>query len=234
MRPFFSLALASVATAHFTLDWPVSRGFNEDTMPTFPCGGFNTPVSNRTVIALDAHSIPVDITFHHTQTAVSYLLALGNDPGSSFNITLGPTLAATGLGEFCLPDISLSSLNLTDGQNATLQVITDGDSGGGLFACADITFSSSVAKNSPSKCANNTGVTATALSGADGARTANFSNPDGSPRSASPSSSTSSGSSSTSATASAASSTHTGAAVTLETAGWGVLGSAFVACLALL
>lgn len=134
MRTFLSLAMASVASAHFTLNWPVNRGFDEDTMPTFPCGGFNTPSSNRTVISLDADTLPVDITFHHSQTAVSYLLALGTDPGSNFNITLGPTLAAQGLGEFCLPNISLSSLNLTNGQNATLQVVTDGDTGGGLFA----------------------------------------------------------------------------------------------------
>ena len=137
MHTFLTLAMASmasVATAHFTLDWPVNRGFNEDTMPNFPCGGYNTPSSNRTAISLDAKTLPVDITFHHTQTVVSYLLALGNDPGSSFNITLSPTIAAQGLGEFCLPDLSLSSLNLTDGQNATLQVVTDGESGGGLFA----------------------------------------------------------------------------------------------------
>lgn len=135
MRTISSIAvLASVASAHFTLDWPVARGFLEDKMSSFPCGGFDTPASNRTVISLTDDSLPVDITFHHTQTAISYLLALGNDPGSSFNITLGPTLAATGLGEFCLPGIPLSSLNLTNGQNATLQVVTDGEQGGGLFA----------------------------------------------------------------------------------------------------
>ncbi|EEA22713.1 hypothetical protein TMatcc_001554 [Talaromyces marneffei ATCC 18224] len=233
MHTFLSLALASVATAHFTLDWPENRGFNEDTMSNFPCGGFNTPSSNRTVISLEAGTLPVDISFHHSQTAVSYLLALGTDPGSSFNITLSPTIAAVGLGEFCLPNLSLSSLNLTDGQNATLQVITDGEAGGGLYACADIIFSSSLTKNSPTSCANASSISASALSGADGARTANLSNADGSARSGS-SASPSSSSGSSSATTSASPSTHTGAAMTLQTAGWGVLGSAFVACLALL
>jgi hypothetical protein len=138
MRPFHLLSLASIASAHFTLNWPVARGFDEDNMPNFPCGSFDTPSSNRTVIALTADSLPVDITFHHTQTAVSYLLALGSDPSTNYNITLGPTLGATGLGEFCLPNITLNSavlgVNLTDGLNATLQVVTDGDTGGGLFA----------------------------------------------------------------------------------------------------
>jgi hypothetical protein len=139
MRAFLSLAsLATIVSAHFTLDWPVSRGFDEDDMPNFPCGGFDTPSSNRTVIALDADSLPVDITFHHSQTSVSYLLALGSDPSTNYNITLGPTLGATGLGEFCLPNITITSailgVNLTDGLNATLQVVTNGDTGGGLFA----------------------------------------------------------------------------------------------------
>lgn len=130
--------LLPFAAAHFTLDWPVARGFDEDTMPTLPCGGFDTPSSNRTSIALDANVLPVDITFHHSQTAVSYLLALGSNPGDSFNITLEPTLGAHGLGEFCLPSIPLDSktlgVSLHDGQNATLQVVTNGDNGGGLFA----------------------------------------------------------------------------------------------------
>lgn len=134
MHTFLSLAMASVATAHFTLNWPVNRGFDEDTMPNFPCGGFDKPSPNRTVISLDADTLPVDVTFHHSQTVISYLLALGTDPGSNFNITLGPTIATQGLGEYCLPNIALSSLNLTDGQNATLQVMTNGDTGGGLFA----------------------------------------------------------------------------------------------------
>lgn len=139
MHTFLGLAsLASVATAHFTLNWPVARGSNEDNMPNFPCGDFNTPSSNRTIVALDADTLPVDITFHHTQTAVSYLLALGSDPSTNYNITLGSTLSATGLGEFCLPDIALSSailgVNLTDGLNATLQVVTNGDPSGGLYS----------------------------------------------------------------------------------------------------
>jgi hypothetical protein len=130
--------LLPIAAAHFTLDWPPSRGFDEDKMPTFPCGGYDTPSSNRTSIALKAGVLPVDITFHHSETAVSYLLALGSSPGDNFNITLEPTLGAHGLGEFCLPNIPLDSkslgVSLHDGLNATLQVVTDGDNGGGLYA----------------------------------------------------------------------------------------------------
>lgn len=48
MRSALSLSalvlLASTATAHFTLDYPRSRGFDEDIEPQF-CGGFPNAVS---------------------------------------------------------------------------------------------------------------------------------------------------------------------------------------------
>ncbi|KAH8688814.1 hypothetical protein BGW36DRAFT_309413 [Talaromyces proteolyticus] len=242
MHPFLSfLPLLPIAAAHFTLDWPASRGFDEDKMPTFPCGGFDTPSSNRTTIALNANAIPVDITFHHSQTAVSYLLALGSDPGSSFNITLEPTLGAHGLGEFCLPSIPLDSktlgTSLHDGQNATLQVVTDGDSGGGLYACADIIFSSKITSNTPSSCKNNTGVGATPFSGSAATRIANESNANGDAQSGASTSgaaSVTNTASTATASSSSSSSTSSGIAAPLQTAGWGVLGAAVIGGLAIL
>ncbi|CRG88864.1 putative protein AFUA_6G02800 [Talaromyces islandicus] len=221
--------LLPIAAAHFTLDWPPARGFDEDKMPTFPCGGFGTPSSNRTSIALAASVLPVDITFHHSETSVSYLLALGSSPGENFNITLEPTLGAHGLGEFCLPNIPLDSkslgLSLRDGQNATLQVVTDGDNGGGLYACADIVFSSSITTNTPSSCKNNTGVEATPLSGSAATRIANESDASGAAQT---------GSATTSSSGSFATSTSQGAAVPLQTANWGILGAAVMGSLAVL
>lgn len=35
----FLATLLSTTTAHFLLDYPVSRPFDEDTLGTFPCGG---------------------------------------------------------------------------------------------------------------------------------------------------------------------------------------------------
>jgi hypothetical protein len=142
MHSWLSLApFLSLATAHFTLNYPTSRPFDEDTMPTFPCGG-QSQSSNRTVLSLSQGSIPVDITLHHSQTAVTIFLGLGNDVGSDFNITLMPTFGIQGLGEFCLPSVPLDTKALgtvlTDGTNATLQVQTDGDSGGGLYAVSSL------------------------------------------------------------------------------------------------
>lgn len=130
-------SLVPLAAAHFKLDYPPSRGFVEDTMPQFPCGG-RAQSSNRTVLSLSEGSLPVALTMGHSQTAVEILLGLGNDPGSNFNITLVPTFRLTGLGSFCLPHVPLDpkvlGTNLTDGANATLQVVTNGDPTGGLYA----------------------------------------------------------------------------------------------------
>jgi hypothetical protein len=137
---FSILALAAIvpyAAAHFKLNWPTSRGFDEDTMPNFPCGGMSQS-SNRTKLPLSGGSFPVAIEMHHAQTAVEVLLSLGSDPGDNYNIVLEPTFGVTGLGAFCLPHVAINEKligrNLTDGLNATLQVQTNGDPSGGLYA----------------------------------------------------------------------------------------------------
>jgi hypothetical protein len=55
------------------------------------------------------------------------------------------TFSETGLGTFCITDVNLTALigtaaEVKEGTNATLQVITNGDPDGGLYNCADITF----------------------------------------------------------------------------------------------
>lgn len=131
-----TLALAPLATAHFLLQYPTSRGFDEDKMPEFPCGGMSQS-SNRTQLPISG-SFPVALKMGHSQTAVEFLLALGNNPGDNFNITLVKTFQVTGLGAFCLPHVEFNAdllgVNITDGMNATLQVQSDGDPTGGLYA----------------------------------------------------------------------------------------------------
>lgn len=134
---FAVVASLPLATAHFKLMYPSSRGFDEDTMNKFPCGGIGQ-ASNRTKLPLSGGSFPVALEMHHAQTAVEVLLALGNDPGDHFNIILAPTFQVNGLGEFCLPHVEINEQligrNLTNGMNATLQVQTNGDPTGGLYA----------------------------------------------------------------------------------------------------
>lgn len=127
-------ALLPLVSAHFELVYPSPRGFDEDTLTTFPCGGQDTVSSNRTSFPLSG--APIQLNMGHTDAYVQVLLALGNDPGSNFNITLVPTFSEMGPQDFCIGAGAFSlpaDLNITDGTNATIQVVTNGDPSGGLY-----------------------------------------------------------------------------------------------------
>ncbi|KAF7114809.1 hypothetical protein CNMCM5793_000348 [Aspergillus hiratsukae] len=235
--PAYLLSLAPIVAAHFHLEYPISRGFDEDTMPDFPCGGM-AQSSNRTQVSISAGSFPVALRMGHAETAVEFLLALGSDPGTNYNITLHPTFRVQGLGEFCVPhvvfDESVLGTNITDGMNATLQVQSNGDPTGGLYACADIQFSSSVQYEEPSSCSNNTGISAVAFTGAAAERNANESTAEGQAQSGSSGSTSSTGTGTSATQTSSTTASSTAGAVALETAAWGILGAAVVGGLAVL
>lgn len=219
-------ALTPLVAAHFKLDYPTPRGENEDIMTTFPCGGL-AQSSERTKVSISDGSFPVVVTMGHMQTAFEVLLSLGNDPGTNFNVTLVPAFGARGLGSLCIPHVAFDEdtlgINITDGMNATVQVQSNGDPTGGLYACADIEFSSSTEYSKPSSCKNNTNVAAAPFTGEAAQRNANESTANGGVQS---------GGSSTSDSDSA--STSTGGAVALQTAAWGMLGAAVVGGMAVL
>lgn len=125
-------AFSALATAHFTLEWPAARGFDDDKEPNFPCGGFDSVSSNRTSFPLSG--APIQLKMGHTEANVQVLLAVGNDPGSAFNIELRPTFRERGPDSFCIGALDIpASANLTAGMNATIQVVTNGDPDGGLY-----------------------------------------------------------------------------------------------------
>jgi hypothetical protein len=102
----------------------------------------------------------------HITANVEVLIGFGDNPGTAFNTVLRQTFTETGLGDFCMTGFSLpEGLNVTEGTNATIQVVTNGDPDGGLYNCADITFTSQAV--TAGTCKNGTGVTAssTSLSG---------------------------------------------------------------------
>ena len=124
-------ALASVVSAHFHLVYPVSRIGDDDSEPEFPCGGLPQS-SNRTVVS--PAGFPLALQMGHDRVAFQVLLAVGSDPGSNFNITLEQTFQQIGEGDFCLPSVKVpSGVNIPSGSNGTIQVITSGEGGGGLF-----------------------------------------------------------------------------------------------------
>ena len=54
-------AFATYAAAHFQLNWPPARGFDEDTLPQYPCGGQNVVTTNRTEVPLDS-AFPIQVS----------------------------------------------------------------------------------------------------------------------------------------------------------------------------
>lgn len=97
--------LTSFASAHFTLDYPPARGFDEDQLVNFPCGGQNSVSSNRTSWPLAGG--PIQLSMEHDHAAVQVLIALGNDATDAFNTVLVPTTQEEGIGKFCLSDVKI-------------------------------------------------------------------------------------------------------------------------------
>lgn len=128
---FLFTLLPLLTSAHFELHFPQSRGDNDDTQSNFPCGGLGTS-NERTLVGLDG--FPVSMELGHTENLLQILLGIGNDVGDAFNYELLPTIQEIGPGDFCLQRVVIpEGLNITDGTNATIQVITNAHSGGGLY-----------------------------------------------------------------------------------------------------
>jgi len=126
-----ALSLLPVSLAHFTLNWPKARGASETTAENFPCGGFSD-VGQRTDFPISGG--PLQLTMGHDLTNVAVYMAVGSNPGSSFNTVLRPQFVVTGLGDFCVGQISVpSNLNVSDGTQATIQVVSNAHGGGGLY-----------------------------------------------------------------------------------------------------
>lgn len=240
-------ALLPLVAAHFNVEAPPTRGGTEDTQPSFPCGGPTQPSNTRTKIPLDDPKVAIAMEMGHDQAAVQVLLGLGSNPGSNFNITVIPTFRQVGLGSFCLPDVMLSEdvvgFKPTEGMDATIQVLSNGDPNGGLFhvrvfplyiwllrhanmitaQCIDITFTGSAHYSKPDSCKNGTGIEAMPFSGEAARRNANESTPNGQPQGGSGGGS-----------GGGESPKPTGNSAPIQTAAWGVLGAAIAGGVALL
>jgi hypothetical protein len=154
-----ALVLVSLATSHFTMEYPEMRGDSFATGASqwiYPCKshanlfhnfinmiltflGANvdqTSATNRTLWPLTGGSLLLDL--HHPWTYFFVNLGLGTDY-PTFNITLTQQLLnETGNGTLCMPQVLLpSSYTPSDGQNASIQVVTVGDSGSALYNVSD-------------------------------------------------------------------------------------------------
>jgi hypothetical protein len=139
------VAFVHITSAHFTLDYPAARGFNEVLLTQFPCGGQNR-VTNRTLWPLAAGQIVLNL--RDASANVEVLIEFGNDVGSSFETVLRQTFAETGTGKLYMTESMLpAGVKLTDRTNATIQFITGGsgmsrrgDASGGLYNVGSIPY----------------------------------------------------------------------------------------------
>ncbi|KAI1361204.1 hypothetical protein F5Y08DRAFT_342941 [Xylaria arbuscula] len=156
-------AAAWLVSAHFQLTYPAWRADTLADNTTFdqwsyPCAGVPYGTENKTEWPLEGASVALDL--HHPWVYLYINLGIGEN-ATNFNISLTPDLLnVTGKGDFCITDLPIPK-DVVDGQNATIQVVTNGQSGSALYNCADIVFRSTA--QTPSVCTNSTGVTATVV-----------------------------------------------------------------------
>ncbi|WVF70824.1 hypothetical protein IAT40_005618 [Kwoniella sp. CBS 6097] len=217
---FAASVLASTALAHFTLDYPTSRGFDDDNEPQF-CGGFNS-VETRQSFPLGQG--PVHIDSHHNLATVVAFISTSPNPTSfdDFNTTSNGTSIplATDFfqvtsGEKCF-NVNLGALEglgLTNGSEVTLQIQYDGGDGN-LYQCADLILIDGYTVPSNETCTSDaaTGGNATSSATTGGSSTV------ASSAATSPAATTGSGTASGSGGSS-------GALAQREIIGWGVLGA---------
>ncbi|KAK5046591.1 hypothetical protein LTR84_007352 [Exophiala bonariae] len=223
------VALPILVSAHFELSFPAPRGDDDENQATFPCGGY-AQTQNRTAVSLTSLAVAVELG--HTENLFQIALAIGNDVGDSFNTILLPTIQEFGPGDFCLAAIPIpADLNITDGTNGTIQVITNSHDGSGLYNCADVTFTSTTPEQ-PSSCTNGTGISATALVGSAAINANESSSHEGHGDNATAATSSASG---TAASATASSSpSPSGNYANMLSVGWGLLGAAVLGGVAML
>ncbi|KAI2641001.1 hypothetical protein GGS21DRAFT_547343 [Xylaria nigripes] len=158
------LAVVGLARAHFHVKYPEWRDDSLDNKTysqyQYPCAGVPYGIGHETEWPLTGGSVAFNLG--HPWSYLFINLGLGDDT-SSFNISLTPQLLnVTGKGNFCIPAVPVP-VKVMDGQKATLQFVTNGDSGNSLYNCADIIFKSNAGPPPEGICKNDTGVTATIL-----------------------------------------------------------------------
>ncbi|KAK4151619.1 hypothetical protein C8A00DRAFT_35712 [Chaetomidium leptoderma] len=165
--PILLLAAASLADAHFGIEYPPMRantlGSSKNTTYsqwTNPCAGVpgNLTTRPQTPWPLTGGSIKLDM--HHPWSYVFINLGLGPDV-SNFNYTLtNPFWNETGNGTLCVPQLALPAdlPGAVDGAEASLQVVTVGEDGNALYNCADIVFKADAKALGGSDCVSSEGV----------------------------------------------------------------------------
>ncbi|CDS12300.1 hypothetical protein LRAMOSA04495 [Lichtheimia ramosa] len=149
-----SAATISAVSAHFQLNYPQTRGFNEDNEPQAPCGGFNN-VGSRTEFPLENGF--VQINSGHTTYKYTVKVITSNNPSTSDFTGNNATVIGSGSrnypGDACLTVSTNNGTDIKAGTNATIQITYDGGDGS-LYQCTDVTFVENPSNFNSSACVN--------------------------------------------------------------------------------
>ncbi|KAF9545117.1 hypothetical protein EC957_011272 [Mortierella hygrophila] len=160
------LLCSSAAMAHYTLDYPPSRGFSDDDEPIAPCGGtaYNA-AGNRTQFPLTNGF--VQISSFHPSASVQVNIAYGNNPTAADFTTASSTpvdsVQVTHPFQSCLPLNLTSVAGAANNVNATIQLIYNGGDSP-LYQCADVVLVTAAPSFNQSMCIDNSGSTPSATS----------------------------------------------------------------------
>ncbi|EMF15158.1 uncharacterized protein SEPMUDRAFT_147117 [Sphaerulina musiva SO2202] len=131
----FGLVAATLTSAHFTLNWPATAGFDDDNQPMAPCGGVGVTVTD------DSQEITVDrfpVAIFSSHPAASWAFFATTNTQEPYNWTeIVPVINSTGIGSFCLTYLRAPAEFA--GQNGIIQVI-DYSADGTLYQCAPVNF----------------------------------------------------------------------------------------------
>ena len=122
----FSLALASLASAHFTVNSPPPLGNNINNENIAPCGGF-TPSSSDNITDFHVGGDAISLVTLHAQSYFAFLGTLGASLTSPNWTFLIPTVEEYGLNQFCEPIVPVPAS--WSGQAGLLQIIQDSEDG---------------------------------------------------------------------------------------------------------
>ncbi|KAJ3026871.1 UNVERIFIED_CONTAM: hypothetical protein HDU68_004928 [Siphonaria sp. JEL0065] len=138
MRTIVALLFAANAFAHFLIDVPVSRFFDEEKQPQAPCGGQS--LGARTNFPISGGSIK-GLLLHPTGTAQFSIVITNSDPLTSQfgKILIGPgPNVKVSEGAFSSGPIDLTGIpGVVDGASATIQVVMN-TVDGVFYVCSDV------------------------------------------------------------------------------------------------
>ncbi|EWZ86896.1 hypothetical protein BFJ68_g6769 [Fusarium oxysporum] len=146
LKTLLGLATVQAVSAHFGLVFPPWRAdtLSEEGEERYnqweqPCARVDFNKKNLTDWPLDGGALTLDL--HHEWTYIFVNLGLGEN-STNFNISLTPEfLNATNSGTLFIDKLELpSDVKPKDGDIASIQVVTVGDTGNALYNCADIRF----------------------------------------------------------------------------------------------